>query len=522
MVDNLNIAYGVEKTVSELVARDVRLNRRLCRLLHTTFRNTLNEVKEGTTMFTGSHQCMVVLEEVLVVARRVECIVRDCCCTDYVIAAIKTVDSRDRFVKLFADLGFCCVLAKSLNMECGMSRHEIRNYDWEEKMRLVRDRPEVCSAAEEDKMEIIGVMKELERKQLVDDKGDHRKVCQSLLARLTDGGHNPRVEQSQDPPSFEEKVELENGGQAKVLKAKWKEHWFVLKEFIIQRNQDRTFENEVRILEGLCHPNILNMVCHYTQPNGNFEYGVIVTEKMSKDLHTFLQDRAAASAQGADHLYLSPLETVEIMLQMSDGLTYLHNISPRVAHRDVKPRNILVTTNPLVVKVADFGLAKVKSSVSNSEQTVNAGTTKFIAPELLLEALRATPSTIGARNQKKDRKWFKIGSKSARDHPLNVVATNQGRFRVNANNLKADVYSFGITCSVILSGQEPYQDISYGDVRSEVVAGKRPELPSATPIKLRRLLEKCWHEDPNERPSFLQIGKELRKLKVELLLGTHA
>ena len=527
MVDNLNIAYGVEKILSELVARDVRLNRRLCRLLHTTFRNTLNEVKEGTTMFTGSHQCMVVLEEVLVVARRVECIVRDCCCTDYVIAAIKTVDSRDRFVKLFADLEFCCVLAKSLNMECGMSRHEIRNYDWEEKMRLVRDRPEVCSAADEDKMEIIGVIKELERKEVVDDdKGDHRKVCQSLLARLTDGGHRPRVEQSQDPPSFEEKVELEleKGGQAKVWKAKWKEHWFVLKEFIIQRNQDKTFENEVRILEGLCHPNILNMVCQYKSPfptNDNVEYGIIVTEKMSKDLHTFLQERAPKRAQGTDHLYLSLLETLEIMLQMSDGLTYLHNISPKVAHRDVKPRNILITPNPLVVKVADFGLAKVKSSVSNSEQTLNAGTTKFLAPELLPESLGATSSTIGARTPKKDRKWFKIGSKSARDQPLNV-ATNQGGFKVTANNLKADVYSFGITCSVILSGQEPYQDLNYGEVRPAVVAGLRPELPRATPIKLQKLLEKCWHEDPNERPSFLQIGKELRKLKVELLLGTHA
>jgi serine/threonine protein kinase len=517
MVDNLDIAYGVEEIVSELMQR-VRLNKRLCRLLRTTLKDTLNEVKDGTTMFSGSHQCMVILEEVLVVARRVECFVRDCCCTDYVIAAIKAVDSRDRFVKLFADLDFCCVLAKSLNMECGMSRQEIRKYDWEKKMNL---RPEVCIAAAEDKREIIGVMRELVSKGLVDNKGDHRKVCQTLLARLTGGGHKPRDEHSQDPPSFEEKDKLENGGQATVFKAKWKGHWFVLKQFKFQGNQDETFENEVRILEGLCHPNILNMVCHYKQPfptdeSESSEYGIIVTEKMSKDLHTFLAGRAA-SARGTDHLYLPPLETVEIMLQMNDGLTYLHSIEPKVAHRDVKPRNILITENPLVVKVADFGLSKVKSEVSNSEQTLDRGTTKFIAPELLRESMGAIPSPSGEGQRSK---WWKWGSKSARD-PVNV-ATNQDNPIVNANNLKADVYSFGITCSVILSGQEPYQDIKYTEVRSAVVGGKRPELPSATPLKLERLLKKCWHKDPNERPSFLEIGKELRELKVELLLGTHA
>lgn len=520
MVGNLSKAYGVERIVSELVQQAVQLNRRQCELLHTRFEFTLNEVKDETSMYSGSHQSMVILEEVLVVARRVESIVRDCCCTDYVIAAIKAIDSRERFVKLFADLDFCCVLAKSLNMECGMSRHEIRNFDWEENMNLVRHNPEVCNAAQEDKVEIIRVMREL-----VHGDRDLRKVCQSLLNRLIDNDHAPRVEQSQYYPCFEGKELLQNqGGQATVFQAKWKEHCFVLKEFLIQRNQDKTFENEVRILERLCHPNILNMVCHYTQPvptNEDVERGIMVTEKMSKDLQSFLQDRGT-SAQRTDQLYLPPLETVEIMLQISEGLNYLHNITPNpVAHRDVKPRNILITTNPLVVKVGDFGLAKVKSSLSNSEQTLNQGTTKFLAPELFLESF-ISPSRIGARTESKNRKSImsRMSSKSA-INPLNV-ATDQDKFKVNANNLKADVYSFAVTCSMILSGREPYDDITYGEVRSAVVDGKRPVLPSATPLKLRTLLEKCWHKDPKERPSFLQIGKELRRLKVELLLGTHA
>lgn len=47
----------------------------------------------------------------------------------------------------------------------------------------------------------------------------------------------------------------------------------------------------------------------------------------------------------------------------SDYLKYIH--SQGVAHRDLKPENVLVTTDdPVVVKVADFGLAKVVDSMT--------------------------------------------------------------------------------------------------------------------------------------------------------------
>jgi serine/threonine protein kinase len=47
-------------------------------------------------------------------------------------------------------------------------------------------------------------------------------------------------------------------------------------------------------------------------------------------------------------------ETITIATQLADALAYLHHRS--VVHRDVKPGNILVSSD-MIVKLCDFGLA---------------------------------------------------------------------------------------------------------------------------------------------------------------------
>ncbi len=75
---------------------------------------------------------------------------------------------------------------------------------------------------------------------------------------------------------------------------------------------------------------------------------------------------------------------INIMHQMSKGLAFLH--SCRIAHRDMKPENILIKPQteslPIIVKLTDFGLAKyLDPEDSTSAMETKLGTRPYMAPE---------------------------------------------------------------------------------------------------------------------------------------------
>jgi serine/threonine protein kinase len=85
---------------------------------------------------------------------------------------------------------------------------------------------------------------------------------------------------------------------------------------------------------------------------------------------------------------------------------------------------------------------------------------------------------------------------------------------------KADVYSYAVTCSEILTGDIPFKDEKLPDLSERIRhAGVRPHLPASVPPYLASLIERSWDADPSKRPSFSQICGELRHLKASLLIG---
>jgi len=81
-------------------------------------------------------------------------------------------------------------------------------------------------------------------------------------------------------------------------------------------------------------------------------------------------------------------ETLDLLSQCLVALNYLH--LRNVGHLDLKPANLLVERrNPLSVKLADFGLAKVETAKSHMKSFV--GTLRYCAPEVYL-GKRYTPS----------------------------------------------------------------------------------------------------------------------------------
>jgi len=85
-------------------------------------------------------------------------------------------------------------------------------------------------------------------------------------------------------------------------------------------------------------------------------------------------------------------------------------------------------------------------------------------------------------------------------------------------NEKADVYSFGIVLWEFLTRKEPFSHhTNYSKFRKAVCEyGERPEIPPDCEPSLKYLIERCWHANPEHRPSFKSIIQSLDHVIVDV------
>lgn len=81
----------------------------------------------------------------------------------------------------------------------------------------------------------------------------------------------------------------------------------------------------------------------------------------------------------------------------------------------------------------------------------------------------------------------------------------------------SDVYAFGFIVYEILTCEEPFQKFNIYKLMEEVMKdGYRPPISEDVPNSYRELIERCWSQKPEERPSFDEIVSELKKKKMNL------
>jgi len=78
-------------------------------------------------------------------------------------------------------------------------------------------------------------------------------------------------------------------------------------------------------------------------------------------------------------------------------------------------------------------------------------------------------------------------------------------------DFKCDIYSYGIVLWEILTRDEPFSQYNAFDKFKEAICFRheRPEIPQDCVPSLKSLITRCWDPDPNRRPPFSQIIKEL-------------
>ncbi|GFH48305.1 hypothetical protein CTEN210_04781 [Chaetoceros tenuissimus] len=138
---------------------------------------------------------------------------------------------------------------------------------------------------------------------------------------------------------------------------------------------------EISLLRELEHPNVVRLLdVNQARPGELY----LVFEFVAHDLKTFL-DRSQPTGDVTRRQGL-PIDVVRsFMRQILEGVGYCHTY--RILHRDLKPHNLLISSDGTQVKLADFGLARL-SGLPSGPYTSEVVTLWYRAPELLLGATR--------------------------------------------------------------------------------------------------------------------------------------
>lgn len=135
----------------------------------------------------------------------------------------------------------------------------------------------------------------------------------------------------------------------------------------LERTLVENFQNEAIALDRVRHPNIISRIGHGTARDlrGTVFHYLVLEYLAGGDLQSLLRRSEI------------PLEkALNYIEQICAGLGHAHQRS--IIHRDIKPQNLLLTTDLSTVKIADFGVARVSASDS---PITRVGTNIYAPPE---------------------------------------------------------------------------------------------------------------------------------------------
>ena len=206
------------------------------------------------------------------------------------------------------------------------------------------------------------------------------------------------------------------------------------------------FINEAKLLASLNHSNIVPV----------FDFG-----RAGDDLYIAMEHVRGASLRDvlkallAQGQLFSPTLAAYVVAEVCKGLDYAHrkalgDDSRGIIHRDIKPRNILVSDEG-EVKLVDFGVAKMASWLDAGHLT---GTLTYMSPE------QAERQAVDAR---------------------------------------ADIFSAGLVLFELLSGYPAYRGALPAEVYRKARQAVVPSLPEEIPEALGAIVKRATDRDPKQR-----------------------
>ncbi len=223
------------------------------------------------------------------------------------------------------------------------------------------------------------------------------------------------------------------------------------------------FQQEAKALSGLNHPNIAT-IHDIDEVDGE---RFIVLEYLSGGT---LKSKIKALQSSGQFLPLAQI--VEYALQMGEGLAHARRHG--TVHRDLKTDNMMLTEEG-IVKITDFGLAKLRGGEHLTKSGSTMGTAGYMSPE---------------------------------------------QIRGEEIDYRSDIFSFGIILFEVTTGRLPFRGeheaaLSYSIVNENPIS--IDSLSTAVPSSLASVIACCLEKEKEKRfQGAEEIVAELRKVQPEL------
>ncbi len=220
---------------------------------------------------------------------------------------------------------------------------------------------------------------------------------------------------------------------------------FLKKKFCDDDGIVERFRNEAKVMVALDHPNI-RQVFDYAELDG--QPAIIMEYLEGDDLKSLI--KGGRRFTGA--------EVTRLWDSLCDALNCTH--AKGIVHRDIKPSNIFIT-NKGVVKLLDFGIAKVKDAVSGTQTGQKMGTLLYMSPEQIKDTKRV--------------------------------------------DYRTDVYSLAVTFVHLFRGAVPYDETksSEWEIMNKIVS--EPLDMSGVPESWKTFLTPYLAKDPGDRPALREF-----------------
>lgn len=361
-----------------------------------------------------------------------------------VITFAFAINNKEEFTKLYEELGSSMQL-----LQLGMTAQLLINKE--------QDRQDIS----EDSNVLVSLF-ERQANEIHEQREFSKCIIRSIRELTSIQIGQPIVDCYKYPDKFDHKfiirfselVDFKNflgeGSLGKVYKGFWNDKDVAIKRVECSKNKMTRdeFEAEALIMSRLDSKYIVKF------------FGACFEKENESLIMEYMDNGSLASYLQKSGKNLSSTQRNQLMLEVANGLQYMHTHQNKISHNDLRSTNVLITKDGHA-KLSDFGRSKTQQN-----------------------------TMIGVAHESKSTAWV---APEVWEYPKDSRSYTE----------KSDIYSLGVIYAEIIMGQLAPEQKTKDQLAFEI---------AKLPFSHRNLIQSCWLKETTNRPDLKSVINQLQEI----------